>query len=144
MAMNAITLACCSKAAVRAIGQTGRKSGISARKFAVALCALGALAIAPVAAAQQARAETSLTLAQAERNAAELQRGMSSEEVRKLLGKPKRTGLKDDGAPSATSRGALRWTYVWNGGSGPGTLNVDFVSDAPEQWHVRGWEWSNY
>jgi hypothetical protein len=112
--------------------------------YAAALCVLGALAAAPAESAQQARADTSLTLAQAERNAADLHRGMSPEDVRKLLGKPKRTGLKEDGAPAANSQGALRWTYVWNGGNGPGTLSIDFVADSPEQWQVRGWEWSTY
>jgi hypothetical protein len=112
-------------------------------KLAAALCVLGAIAANPAMPAQQARSGTPLSLAQAERNAADLHRGMSPEDVRKLLGKPKRTGLKDDGA-SATSQGALRWTYVWSGGSGPGTLSVDFVADSPEQWQVRGWEWSSY
>jgi len=123
--MNAITLACGSK-------------------LAGALCVLAALAAAPAQSAQQPRAEMSLSLAQAERNAADLHRGMTPDDVRKLLGKPKRTGLKDDGALSTASQGALRWTYVWNGGSGPGTLNVDFVSSSPEQWQVHGWEWSSY
>jgi hypothetical protein len=113
-------------------------------KFAGAVAVLAALAAGPAQPAQQARAEMPLTLAQAERNAADLHRGMSPEDVRKLLGKPRRTGLKDDGVSGATSQGALRWTYVWTGGSGPGTLNVDFVADAPEQWQVRGWEWSSY
>ena len=142
--MNAMTLACGPKAPAGATAQPVRKSGTRAPRFAAALCVLAALAAVPAAPAQQARSGTPLTLAQAERNAADLHRGMSPEEVRKLLGTPKRTGLKDDGAASATSQGALRWTYVWNGGSGPGTLNVDFASGTPEQWQVHGWEWSSY
>ena len=69
---------------------------------------------------------------------------MTTDDVRELLGKPTRTGLSEDGGRNAASQGALRWTYVWNDTSGPGTLHVDFVSDLPEQWHVHGWEWSSY
>ena len=110
--------------------------------YAEAFCVVAALACAQPALGQP-RGDPLLSLAQAERSAADLHRGMSADEVRKLLGKPKRTGLKDDGARAA-SRGALQWTYVWSGTSGPSTLHVDFVSDAPEDWRVHGWEWSTY
>jgi hypothetical protein len=113
-------------------------------KYASVLSIFVMLAFAQPAHAQQSRGPQGLSLAQAERSAAELHRGMSSDDVRKLLGKPKRTGLKDDGVRSATSQGALRWTYVWNGTTGPGTLLVDFDSDSPEQWRVHGWEWTTY
>jgi len=115
-------------------------------RHAAALLAAAALSLgyAQPAPAQQARGDVVLSLAQAERSAADLRRGMSAEDVRRLLGKPKRTGLKDDGVPSAASLGALQWTYVWNGSSGPSTLHVEFVSDSPEQWHVRAWEWAAY
>ena len=110
---------------------------------AAALFLLAALALAQGASAQQARSDVVLSLPQAERSAVELRRGMSADDVRKLLGKPKRTGLKD-GLSSAASQGALQWIYVWNGAGGPSTLHIDFVSDSPEQWHVRGWEWAAY
>ena len=113
-------------------------------KRAGALLLLGALALAQAAPAQQARSDVVLSLPQAERSASDLRRGMSADDVRKLLGKPKRTGLKDDASSSAASQGALQWTYVWNGAGGPSTLHIDFVSDSPEQWHVRGWEWVAY
>lgn len=113
-------------------------------RHAGALLLLAALALAQAAPAQQARSDVVLSLAQAERSAAELRRGMSADDVRRLLGKPKRTGLKDDGPSSVASQGALQWTYVWNGAGGPSTLHIDFVSDSPEQWRVRGWEWAAY
>ena len=71
--------------------------------YAEAFCVVAALACAQPALGQP-RGDPLLSLAQAERSAADLHRGMSADEVRKLLGKPKRTGLKDDGA-SAASRG---------------------------------------
>ena len=109
--------------------------------LAAAVLALGFVHSAP---AQSVRADVVLSLAQAERSAADLRRGMTADDVRRLLGKPKRTGLKDDGVGSAGAAGALRWTYVWSGSSGPNTLNVDFISDSPEQWRVRAWEWAAY
>ena len=112
-------------------------------RYVRALCILAALAWAQPAPAQPRSGEAGLSLPQAERSATDLHRGMSVDEVRKLLGKPKRTGLKDDGA-TAASRGALRWTYIWAGTFGPSTLHVDFVSDTPEDWRVRGWEWAAY
>ena len=115
-------------------------------RTATAVLAVAALSLGFTvpAAAQQAPRDVVLSLAQAERSATDLRRGMSADDVRRLLGKPKRTGLKDDGVPSAASLGALRWTYVWSGSGGPSTLNVDFASDSPEQWRVRGWEWAAY
>ncbi|HET9651530.1 MAG TPA: hypothetical protein VFP36_05040 [Usitatibacter sp.] len=109
-----------------------------------ALCLVALTAYAQPASSQQRHAQPVLSLAQAERSAAQLHRGMTSDDVRGLLGKPKRTGLREDGVRNAASQGALRWTYVWNDTSGPATLHVDFVSDLPEQWHVHGWEWSSY
>ena len=109
----------------------------------VTLCLGAATAFAQPASSQR-RAQPVLSLAQAEHSAADLHRGMTPDEVRGLLGKPKRTGLKEDRGGSGGSQGALRWTYVWNGSNGPGTLNVDFVADSPEKWRVQGWEWSSY
>ena len=114
-------------------------------RFAKAFFLLAALSLTLVQPAlARPAAETVLTLAQAERNAGELKRGMSAEEVRTLLGKPKRTALTDVGGTSSATRGALQWTYVWTAGSGPSTLHVDFSSEQPEQWQVRGWEWTAY
>jgi hypothetical protein len=106
--------------------------------------AVAALGLAQPVPAQQGRGDPVLSLAQAERSAADLRRGMSVDDVRGLLGKPKRTGLKGDGLPSGASQGALQWTYVWSDMHGANTLHVDFVSDQPEQWRVHGWEWAAY
>lgn len=110
---------------------------------AYGLLLLAALTLSQAVPAQQVR-DVVLSLPQAEKNAADLRRGMSPEDVRRLLGKPKRTGLKDDGTSGATAQGALQWTYVWSGTNGPSTLHIDFLSDSPDQWHVRGWEWAVY
>ena len=101
--------------------------------------------VAP-AAAQASRSAAKLGLAQAERNAVDLRQGMSIEEVEKLLGKPKRTALKNTGAsPTAPWQGTLHWTYTWTGASSPeGNLQVVFAAKAPEQWYVNSWEWSSY
>jgi hypothetical protein len=53
--------------------------------------------IAP-AGAQPSRPGANPSLAQAERNAVELKQGMTLEEVQKLLGKPKRTALRNTGS----------------------------------------------
>jgi hypothetical protein len=92
--------------------------------------------------AQAPRPGEKPSLAQAERNAVELQQGMTLDAVRHLLGKPKRTALKTamsyGGGPA---QDALHWTYDW----GPGrTLQVVFAAKAPEQWQVNSWEWSTY
>lgn len=113
-------------------------------RCATALAVLAGLALPQPASAQPSRAQVALDLGQAERSAADLRRGMTPDDVRRLLGKPKRTELKDDGVRSSASQGALRWTYVWSGTSGPGTLHVDFASDSPEQWRVSAWDWSSY
>jgi hypothetical protein len=68
----------------------------------------------------------------AERNAVELRQGMSLEEVAKLLGKPRRTALKN---------AELQWTYVW---APERSLHVVFAAKTPEQWVVNGWDWSAY
>jgi len=100
------------------------------------------LAVAPVA-AQTARPPAT---AQSERNSVDLKQGMTAAEVQTLLGRPRRTALKDGGGTaSAPSLGNLKWTYVW-----PGTttsekiLNVEFVAKKAEEWYVNSWEWANY
>jgi hypothetical protein len=95
------------------------------------------------AGAQSAR-PANLTLAQVERNAVDLKHGMSVEEVERLLGKPRRTALKDNGSSTnAPSQGTLQWTYAW-AASAPSSLHVQFGATTPEQWYVKSWEWSTY
>jgi hypothetical protein len=97
------------------------------------------------ASAQTARPASALSAAQAERKSVELRQGMSSEDVEKLLGKPRRTALKNGASTSAPGQGTLQWTYSWPGtSSAQGTLNVSFGAATPEQWRVNSWEWSSY
>jgi hypothetical protein len=96
------------------------------------------------AAAEPARAATTLSLAQAERMAADLKQGMKLEEVQKLLGKPRRTALRHDGSSSSVpSHGMLQWTYSW-GSPSQGSLQVEFAAKAPEEWYVNSWQWATY
>ena len=87
--------------------------------------------------------------AQAERNAVELKQGMTPDEVRELLGKPRRTALRGNGgSASAASQGTLQWTYVWTGStassSSERSLQIEFAAKSAEQWSVNGWGWSSY
>lgn len=97
------------------------------------------------AAAQPAAPAKATRLAHAERLAIELRQGMTLVEVEKLLGKPRRTALKAD-AYSGTAdaaRGTLLWTYAWPGGPQlERTLQVTFLSSAPQLWRVSGWGWN--
>ena len=97
----------------------------------------------------QAARSSGTSSAAAERAAVELRQGMTTDEVRELLGKPWRTALSGngnagDGAPART----LRWTYTWTGSrssaSSERILNVDFNAKTAEQWNVSGWNWSAY
>jgi len=101
--------------------------------------------IAP-APAQPSRPAADLTLAQAERMASDLKYGMSADEVRKLLGKPRRTALRPNGlSTTAPWQGNLRWTYNWPGSSFQGTsLQIEFAAKTPEEWYVNSWEWGSY
>lgn len=108
---------------------------------------LTALAASPAwmsaALAQAARPAAPQSLAQGERKAAELRQGMSTEEVQKLLGKPRRTALKSPAG--SASEPTLHWTYSWSGSYPPeGNLQVLFAAKTPGQWYVHGWEWSSY
>ena len=77
--------------------------------------------------------------------AADLKQGMSIDDVQGLLGKPRRTALKNNSGGSAGAQGTLQWTYNWTGSSSsPGNLRVDFVSKTPNAWYVNSWEWANY
>ena len=113
--------------------------------LAALVASLGGL---PPAGAQASRAGAQASIAQAERDAVDLKQGMTLEEVEKLLGKPARTALRNDGSSAAGStarepwQGTLQWwTYVW---APEGTLHVLFAATTPEQWHVDSWVWSTY
>lgn len=85
-----------------------------------------------------------MTLATAERRAIDLQQGMKAEEVERLLGKPKRTALRQGGLSSAVdaSTGSLRWTYTWPAATErDGTLQVVFTRKSSGEWLVDSWGW---
>ena|SRR5690348_8430525 len=115
-------------------------------KQLVTLALLGALLPwMPLAGAQSSRPAAGVSVAQAERNTVELKQGMSADEVERLLGKPKRTALKNsDGASSAPSQGTLQWTYQWSSNSNAAILHVKFAAKTPEAWVVNSWEWASY
>lgn len=99
----------------------------------------------PPANAQAIRAVPDLTLVQAERMAVELKQGMSADEVRTLLGKPRRTELRSEGGSSNTAaQGTLQWTYTWGSSQGPASLHVHFSSKTREAWSVNAWEWTAF
>ena len=103
----------------------------------------GATGWASHAGAQGTRAAAGGSRAAAEREAVNLKRGMTLEEVQKLLGKPWRTALSGGGGPDGA--GTLRWTYNWDSSSGSERkLNIDFSAKTAEQWAVNGWSWSSY
>ena len=93
-----------------------------------------------------ALAQTAPNPAQVERNAVDLKQGMTPEEVRQLLGKPRRTSLRG-GSTSAPWQGTLQWTYVWTGSatalSGDRSLQIEFAAKAADQWFVNSWGWSS-
>lgn len=96
------------------------------------------------AGAQNSRPAAGLSFAQAERKSIDLRLGMSLEEVRSLLGSPRRTALKSGGGfASAPAHGTLHWTYAWSGANAlHDSLSVVFTATGPEKWHVASWEWS--
>ena len=103
--------------------------------------------LTPIVAAAPASAQAPRSaIGQSERNAVDLRQGMSLAEVQTLLGKPRRTALRDSsGSPSAPSNASLKWTYVWAGASSSDkVLNVEFVAKQPAEWYVSSWDWSNY
>lgn len=112
---------------------------------------LASLAIAAItlaglvpAAAQSGKQPAMPSLVQTERAAVDLRRGMSVEEVRTLLGRPRRTALRDvGGSPAAAAQGTLQWLYSWDG-SDRDSLRVDFVPIAAGGWTVASWEWATY
>lgn len=117
-------------------------------KFLPVLIALAipaaSMAVIPPAGAQPMKQPAVASLAQTERAAVDLRRGMSTEEVRTLLGKPRRTALRDvGGSPASPAQGTLHWLYSWDG-SDRGSLRVDFVPLAAGAWTVASWEWAAY
>jgi hypothetical protein len=92
---------------------------------------------------ESSRSPENLSLADAERRAADLKQGMSIEDVQELLGKPRRTSLKNNSG-SGNPQGTLQWAYNWTRSSVPGNLRVDFISKTPNAWYVNSWEWANY
>ena len=112
------------------------------RSLPLALLLAGALA-APSLALAQTRVSADATLVQAERMAAGLRQGMPLEDVRKLLGDPKRTAMRSEGSNTTdATRSTLQWTYTWAGPGGEGTLRVEFGAKVPDKWHVTSWLWA--
>jgi hypothetical protein len=111
----------------------------------LALALLPTLLWLSPASAQALESAAALSLAQAEHVAVDLRQGMSAEEVQKLLGKPRRTGLKSDGGSlNRSSQGTLQWTYSWTSASAPANLHIEFVAKTPDEWYVNSWEWVTY
>jgi len=94
------------------------------------------------ASAQDAASDNSLSVAQAEKLAANLRQGMSVDDVQKLLGKPQQTALLGDGgAPGQPSKGTLQWSYLWSGAGPHARLRVDFTAQPLEAYQVNSWQW---
>jgi hypothetical protein len=111
----------------------------------LALALLPSLLGISVAGAQVVQPAAVLSLAQTERAAVDLKQGMSADEVQKLLGKPLRTALKNDGTIANTSpQGTLQWIYSSTGSSAQGNLRIEFTAKTADQWHVKSWEWASY
>jgi hypothetical protein len=110
-----------------------------------ALTAAAFAATAPVL-AQTRDGRSHITLINAERQSIELTQGMSAEEVERLLGKPKRTALKQGPAASADpSAGSLQWNYIWTDTSQrDSSLQVVFTRKPAGQWLVESWGWNAY
>ncbi|HZR03416.1 MAG TPA: hypothetical protein VFA81_09620 [Burkholderiales bacterium] len=104
------------------------------------------LTITVPAMAQRSDGRSNMTLVNAERQSIELKQGMTSEQVEGLLGKPKRTALKQGFATSAdASQGNLQWNYMWTDTSQrDSTLQVVFARKPAGQWLVESWSWNAY
>ena len=110
--------------------------------FAVLLPAISWVSLAT---AQSPPRAAGLTAAQAERNAVDLKQGMSVEDVQRLLGKPRRTSLKNNGHSSSPPQSTLQWTYQWTtNASSPAVLQVEFEAKTPDAWQVNNWGWASY
>lgn len=111
--------------------------------LAVALSAV--LSSAGAAGGTQRSEGGTLSLAQFERQAVGLKQGMTPDEVEKLLGRPKRTALRNSGGGRESSQGSLEWTYAWrNASDSERSLQVVFMNKTPDQWLVNTWGWSGY
>jgi hypothetical protein len=117
----------------------------------VALLAVLSAAVGGVVAPAAGQTTTGRTAAagravSSERNAIELKQGMALNEVQRLLGKPRRTALKDTGGSGPSpSQGSLQWTYVWpSASSSDNVLRVEFAAKAPAEWYVNSWEWTSF
>jgi len=110
--------------------------------------ALTAACLATMAPAMAARLDgrPSMTLVQAERQSIELKQGMNSEEVERLLGKPKRTALKQGSSLQADApQGSLEWSYLWADTSQrDSTLKVVFSRKPSGPWLVESWSWNAF
>jgi len=120
---------------------------VPARRLPVFVVVALALAIAAAAGtaavvAQDAPNDGGLTVAQAEKLAANLRQGMTVDDVQKLLGKPQQTALQSDGAaPNLPSKGTLQWSYLWSSAGNHQRLRVDFTAQPLEPYHVSSWQW---
>ncbi len=87
-----------------------------------------------------------MTLTSAEHLAIELRQGMSSAEVEKLLGKPKRTALKQGSSSGVdASNGSLQWTYTWASATQrDDSLQVVFARKSSGEWLVESWGWNAF
>jgi hypothetical protein len=112
------------------------------------LAALIAVGGSPSRALAQATRPAAASRGAAEGAAVDLKQGMTLDEVRQLLGRPRRTALTGNGNTEGIGARTLRWTYVWTSPSASSsaerTLNVDFTAKTAEQWNVSGWNWSAY
>lgn len=110
--------------------------------LAMALC-LAAVTGTPGVCAQDAATDNGLSIAQAEKRAANLRQGMSVDDVQSLLGKPQQTDLKGDGSAAGQSpKGTLQWSYLWNGTGTHARLRVEFTARPFGDYHVNSWQWT--
>lgn len=103
------------------------------------------LCILPATALGQAPPPVTPSFARAERNAVELKQGMTQQQVRELLGTPRRTAMKSSGPADASSQ--LQWIYVWPAtpaSASERSLSIEFAAKSAEQWTVNSWGWSIY
>jgi preprotein translocase subunit Sec61beta len=126
--------------------QEAREENVKPKLILLAALAAAALAATAPSPAQTRDGKSHMTLLNAERQSIELTQGMSAEEVERLLGKPKRTALKQGPAASADpSPGSLQWNYTWTDTSQrDSSLQVVFTRKPAGQWLVESWGWNAY
>lgn len=100
----------------------------------------------PPLAAQVPSARARAPYFDVERKAVGLRQGMTLDEVQTLLGKPRRTALRETSrAAGQPWQGTLLWTYAWAADSHAASepnLRIEFAANTPNQWYVNAWEWS--